>query len=156
MLEKLFLESILLKGNKKNIYKHFIGNIFTLTIVLMATVEFMMIGFLWNIRAVEKNRNLHRLKTFYSIGLNVKEEYLHYHKNTFLVAVLDFSSYETIPFYHFLSLSSFYFIYLFIYLFIFILYIYLLTFYLFITFCLHFHKLMSISCNSFDFVSFSP
>ena len=77
MLEKLFLESILLKRNKKNIYKHFIGNIFTLTIVLMGTVEFMMIGVLWNIRAVEKNRNLHRLKTFYSIGLNVKEEYLH-------------------------------------------------------------------------------
>ena len=43
----------------------------------------------------------HRLKTFYPIGLNEKEEYLLTQEHI-LVTVLDFSSYETIPFYLFL------------------------------------------------------
>ena len=43
----------------------------------------------------------HRLKTFYPIGLNEKEECLLTQEHI-LVTVLDFSSYETIPFYLFL------------------------------------------------------
>ena len=89
----------------------------------------------------------HRLKTFYSIGLNEKEEYLYQHKKTFLVLVLDFSSNEVILFYLFLYhyhhcvLFIYSFIHLLIYLYFYSMYLF---FDLFIIFPLYLHKLLPI------------
>ena len=89
----------------------------------------------------------HRLKTFYPIVPNEKEEYLYQHKNTFLVLVLDFSSNETILFYIFLYhyhhcvLFIYSFIHLFIYLYFYFMYLF---FDLFVIFPLYLHQLLPI------------